>query len=645
MSKKLSNKISKKNKFDDKYITNVIQDVQEYGNNISIKELVKFLTYATEQYYNTDNPVISDLVYDKLETILRKRDKDNSYFKNIGAQVAEKDKVKLPCFMGSLEKIKPDNNLLDKWVKKYKGPFVLSDKLDGISALILKKNNKSYMYSRGDGEYGQDISHLIKLLKLDLSELPEDVCIRGELIMSKDDFQDNLASEMKNARNAVGGIVNAKKNINKEVVKYTNFIAYSIIDQDLTQEEQMKLLKKYKFKVATYKVVKELNYEYLTEYFEKRRKDSDYEIDGIVVFDNSRSYENVKGNPDYGFAFKVLLEEQKAEAIVEDVEWNVSKDGYIKPRIRIKPVKLVGTVITYATAFNAKYVVDNKLGPGAIITIVRSGDVIPDIVEVVKSAKEPKMPDIAYKWNKTKVDIIVKKESNAMRIKQLAHFFKTLEIKNIDEGIITKLVENNYDTVIKIISGDLEEMANIEGLGKKSIEKIMTNINTAFQDVKLEVLMAATNLFGRGMGEKKLKLVLEDHQDILTKEYEEKELLDMLLSVEGFSNISAEKFINGLEKFKDFYEELNKIVKIKLSSMKKKGKLFENKNIVFTGFRDKNLKEYITDNGGKVTDSVSKNTSLVIYIGEDKSSKIKKAEDLKIEIIKLEDFKKKYKII
>jgi NAD-dependent DNA ligase len=178
----------------------------------------------------------------------------------------------------------------------------------------------------------------------------------------------------------------------------------------LTQEEQMKLLKKYKFKVANYKVVDKLNYEFLTEYFEKRRNKSDYEIDGIVVFDNSRPYENVQGNPDYGFAFKVLLEEQKAEAIVEDVEWNVSKDGYIKPRIRIKPVKLVGTVITYATAFNAKYVVDNKLGPGAVITIVRSGDVIPDIVEVIKPSKEPKMPDIAYKWNKTKVDIIVKRK-------------------------------------------------------------------------------------------------------------------------------------------------------------------------------------------------------------------------------------------
>jgi NAD-dependent DNA ligase len=92
-------------------------------------------------------------------------------------------------FYGFIRKIKPDNNLLDKWVKKFKGPYVLSDKLDGISALIVNKNNKSYMYSCGDGEYGQDISHLIKLLKLDVSELPEDICIRGELIMSKKDFE------------------------------------------------------------------------------------------------------------------------------------------------------------------------------------------------------------------------------------------------------------------------------------------------------------------------------------------------------------------------------------------------------------------------------------------------------------------------
>ena len=165
----------------------------------------------------------------------------------------------------------------------------------------------------------------------------------------------------------------------------------------------------------------------------KRRKESNFEIDGIVVIDSSKPYKNSKKNPKYGFAYKTVLTDQIAEVKVLDVLWDISMDGYLKPRLLVETVRLVGVDINYVTAFNAKFVEDNKLAPGSIIKLVRSGDVIPHILEVIKESPtgKAKMPDIPYKWNKSKVDIIIKnkkgKYGNDIKIKLFNHFFKTLK--------------------------------------------------------------------------------------------------------------------------------------------------------------------------------------------------------------------------
>ena len=104
-------------------------------------------------------------------------------------------------------------------------------------------------------------------------------------------------------------------------------------------------------------------------------------------------------NPEHAFAFKMVISDQVAEAKVVDVEWNISKTGYLKPRVEIEPIRLGGVTIKHATGFNGNFIESNKIGIGAIIEIIRSGDVIPYIKSVITPAETAKMPNIPYKWN------------------------------------------------------------------------------------------------------------------------------------------------------------------------------------------------------------------------------------------------------
>jgi DNA ligase (NAD+) len=641
-------------------INEIIKNPKKYAKKASIEELQHTLTLLSEAYYNIGESLVPDEVFDDLIDILRERDPDNNFLKKVGVPIkGTKEIVKLPFEMGSLSKIKPGGEELNKWIKKYKGPYFLSDKEDGVSAQIYKnQSGEIFMFSRGDGIEGQNITHLLKYVVSSkaLKKIQNGTSIRGELIISKENFK-KIDKQMKNARNAVAGLVNAK-NFNKDVAKITEFVSYSILNPRFHFKEQMKLLDEYGFKVVSHKFVKELTEDSLKEYLTERRKNSDYEMDGIVVADDSKVHPHIGGYPDYSFAFKMLLDDQIAITKVVEVLWDPSKDGYLKPKIKIEPVELLGTTVTYATAFNAKFIVDNKIGPGAKIKIVRSGDVIPYILEVIKGAKDgPQMPEFPHKWNSSNVDLILQDENNEngkqiVTTKLLIHFFSTMDVKYLSEGIITKLVENGYNSVAKIIKADKKKLAKIEGFGEKIIEKVYDEIDKAFKNVSLDTFMAATNQLGRNLGAKKIKEIIEIYPEILkekaeTKE-EKKKLYEKILKVPGFSEKLSEQFSNNFESFKKFYKEIANIKDIsrfeKIKIKKKEG-IFSGKSIVFTGFRDKSLENFIMDNGGKISSTVSSNTFMLIYAddADTNSSKFEKAKELKTKIIKKSDFVKEYK--
>jgi DNA ligase (NAD+) len=367
--------------------------------------------------------------------------------------------------------------------------------------------------------------------------------------------------------------------------------------------------------------------------------------------DNNMIYDVVEGNPKYGFAFKSIMKDQYAVAKVVDVEWDISRYGYIKPRIKIDPIKLVGVTVTYATAHNAKFIYDNKIGIGSKIKIIRSGDVIPKIMEVQTPSTDgkPKMPSIPFEWNETGVDIIVKtetKESNMITTtKQLVNTMKTLDVKYIDEGIMTKLVEKGYTNFIKILKAKHEAIYEI--IGEKMTDKIYTGLEHGLKNTQLHILMSASNYFGRGLGTKKLHVVTKKYPDIMSKTWDDEKLFKKINKLEGFQEKTTQKFVEGFTEFKKFFNKINKYINIEYlrepEDITVETNIFQNQKIVVTGFRDSAVLEFIEKNGGDISGSVSKNTSLVICIDDtEDTSKLKKAKELKIPIITKTDFINKY---
>jgi NAD-dependent DNA ligase len=149
----------------------------------------------------------------------------------------------------------------------------------------------------------------------------------------------------------------------------------------------------------------------------------------------------------------MVLSDQEAETQVVDVIWTASKDGYLKPRVRVVPVEIGGVTIEYATGFNGKFIQENKIGTGAVIQIIRSGDVIPYINKIITPATYPEMPEMKYTWTESKVDIIlVDKENDPVVLeKRITSFFQALQVEGLSGGYIKRLIEHGFNNIPKIL--------------------------------------------------------------------------------------------------------------------------------------------------------------------------------------------------
>ena len=610
------------------------------------KELVELLIKSDNQYYNLGKPIFDDNEYDEIKDYLKLIDKKNDYFKRIGADIPDDNKVKLPFFLGSQDKIKDDDKTLQKWINKYNSPssYIISEKLDGISCLIVYKNiNSIFIYTRGNGIYGQNISHLKKIISGIPLNIKDKIAVRGELIINKNNWG-KISHKGANARNIVAGFVNSK-NIDDEIAKYIEFVAYDVLEPRTNIETALITAEKYGFNVVKNIKLDYLSISNLYELYKKWKEMSKYEIDGLVITHNIIYKLKSGENPKYSFAFKSLRMQEQIIVIVTDIEWNVSKDKYLKPIVKFNEIKLNGVKIKQATGFNADYIVKNNIGIGSKLAIIRSGDVIPHIKEVITQSSKPLMPDIPYIWKGKDILLDSNKKNREQDIKIYSNFMKSLNIKGIGEGIITKLYDNSYDTLVKIINITKDELLLIDGFKDKSATNIITSLNTIKNKNCLE-LMNASNLFGRGLGEKKLNLIIQKYPYICSNQEEALKLKNAdLLMINGMGDITASLFISNLKSFYEFYNSLKIDIDIKTETETepKIDTKIENKykdNIyVFSGIRDKNLEKIITSSGGIISSTVSKKTTLVIVKSYDEETvKVKNAKLFNIPIIIYDEF-------
>jgi len=666
------------------------------GLNLELDLLEKLIIQAINDYYNTDKPLLSDNTFDILETILKEKKPNSKVFDKIGAPVINpEDAVKLPYYLGSLDKVKPNEKSLTKWITKHNKEILISEKLDGLSCLLVLANPNSIttdnigvkcngfqmnLYKHGDGFEGQDISHLLnnisiagntsnakdnqldkKAITKMIDNLPDGdkhIALRGEIIIKNSVYNAKYSKLYPKARSLIAGIVNSKKP-DVKIVKDMEIIFYEFIyPADMTFLEQFEIIAKFGFNVAKNKIYKTLVENQLPTILMEFKKASEYEIDGIVLDDSSQVFtRTTKKNPDYAVAFKMQLDDQIALTTVINVEYNISKHGTLAPRIEYKPVAIKGDMHQYTTGFNLKYIIDNNINIGTEIKIIKSGDVIPYIYEIVKASNEPLLPDkaIHWHWNETRVDGIIDDMENNddVRTKKIIAFFKVMKIDGIGEGVVNKLVNAGYDNIKTILELTPDIIAGLDGFQLKSA----TNVYNAFHKIidkpqPLERVMNASGVFTIGLGEKKYKMILDGIPKFFTKYIQAKGKISKedIINISGFSDKTADIFILGMPKFISWLN-LHSMIKIEnddtnssnheISISIPKGNKFAGMIAVFTGVRNADMEKKIVDGGGVIGSAISGKTTIVIAKDtSENSSKINKAREMGIKIVNIDDFSK-----
>jgi len=601
--------------------------------NQKLNELISLIENANNQY-RIGKPIMSDKEYDSLLDELNLLDPTNSIFNTIGFQVSDDRKSKLPIIMASMNKEKSVIDIL-KWAKlksiNLNSEVILTPKYDGLSLCVDEKNQ--FCWTRGDGTYGQKSNEHYKLIENKLQNNEIFKFTYGEVIMPKKVFLEKYSDEFANPRNLVAGLLNSKEP--SESLQDCLYIKYGgITDLKLTTKKEIldHLNENQTIKVQ-YEVVKisELNEELLISLF--KNWSQEFEIDGIIVEVNSLS-EQIKlgrddssNNPQYALAFKSEAFEQSAETEIIQIDWTISKGGFLKPVARLKPVKLDGVTISNVTCNNARFVKDMGLGSNAVVKIVRSGMVIPKIVKVLKPV-EFQMPDVPnIDWNENGVELMTLTETDEQRFKQTVSFFEILEVDNVGEGVVKQLWEAGYDSVKAILELTPDKLSKLEGFGKRKAMIVYSSIQSKIKDVQLSKLQHATGFF-KGLGSKKL---------LLLEHFETKPSVEEVVGIEGFAETSAQSYITSYDKFFDFIKELPVTIAKKVETIKVSNDL-DGMTFVFTGVRRYDLELVIESRGGKIGSGVSKSTThLVMKSVGSGSSKEKKAIELGVKIMTVSD--------
>jgi NAD-dependent DNA ligase len=328
----------------------------------------------------------------------------------------------------------------------------------------------------------------------------------------------------------------------------------------------------------------------------------------------------------------------------------------LKPRVRIEPIQLAGIRIEYATGFNGKFIQDNKIGLGALITMVRSGDVIPYIKSVTVPADHPQMPSVPYKWTDTLVDIVLENASTDSTVleKNITNFFVTLEVDGLSSGNIKRMMTAGLRSIPAILKSNKEDFEKVEGFKIKMIEKIYNSIQDKIKKATLLDIMVASGKLGRGLGKRKVAPILEKYPDILVRQgLTTGEKIDMIKGVDGIGENSAKEFIENIPHVLEFLKECGLEYKLQETNEPTSKEdirepidnPFYKKKVIMTKTRDKAIIDFIQKNCGILEENIKKDTFLLVVKSyEDTSSKTEYAKKHGIPILSVEDFKTKYSI-
>ncbi len=580
---------------------------------------------------------ITDRIFDKLVDFLREVYPRSSFLKKVGAPVKNKKlKVQLPIPMPSLDKRKPGN--VEEWLDTHKGPYVLSWKLDGSSLeFVYFKGKPVQVFSRGDGAIGGDISFLAPYMDIPQS-LPYKAAFRGEGIIPKALFTKHWKDEYDNPRAMANGITN--RTTPHAGMEHLDIVIYRQLFPAVKVSDGLKNAEREGFKTVPYAVFKNLDEATLVSSLNKRKTNPHYEIDGLVIAqDIATPIPKSNAKPDHAVAFKNDEEDDVAETKVVEVVWTPRRTGLIFPTVWIEPVRLSGVVVKKASGKSAARIVKLGIGPGAIIKIARSGDVIPDIRGVVKKVK-PQMPDIPYQWDGDNVWVKGNAEDHStIVVGRILHFFAALGVEKFKSATIQKFVDAGYDTVAKILALSPKQFVGMPGTSV-TMYQVLEQMDDAVENVPLPLLMYASGIFGSGFGSKRADAIVKAIPNVM-KYADMDELYYEILNLQGFDESTAEKFVRGLPKFKAWLKTVPRVTWVVPKQIK--GAL-TGQSVLFTGFRSKDLEATIKAKGGDIASSIGKATVLVTNDPNSTSAKAEGARQKGIPIMTPAQFMRKFNL-
>jgi NAD-dependent DNA ligase len=603
-----------------------------------INELKDKITKANEAY-RVGSPIISDSEYDKLIDELSLLSPDDELLTKVGHIIGDESrKSKLPIEMASMNKIKSMDDINDwcrlKGISKNE-VVIITPKFDGLSLCVDESTNEAW--TRGDGQFGQKSDLHYTLIKNKLQSVDKYFSYTyGEVMMSKKTFTEKYSSDFANPRNLVAGLLNSKEP--SKILTDCEYIKYGAVcvkdfstKQEILNEINSGQVVKVQYHICQ---ISDLTEELLIGLFHKFS--TEYEIDGLIIELNDLKLQDKLGretssnNPVWARAFKHSSFEQSAETEIVGITWNISKQGYLKPTLHVKPIRLDGVTVSNVTGNNARFVKDLGIGVGAKVVVKRSGMVIPIISDVITPV-DFQMPNVEnIDWNENGVELITLTETDEQKLKKIVAFFEILEADNVSEGVITQLWDAGYKTIKDILNLTISDLEKIDRFGKRKAQIVFNSIKKSVTGVQLSKLQHATGIF-KGLGSKKLALL---------EQFTSKPTLEQVMSIEGFAEISAKSYIDSYDEYFDFVKDLPITIEEKVKVVAVSSDL-EGKQFVFTGVRRPDLESVIESRGGKIGSGVSKNTThLVMKVVGSGSSKEKKAIDLGVEVITVEQLEK-----
>ena len=630
-------------------------------NSERIKELEILLDQWNYSYRFEGKQIVPDSIYDSHLEELADLDPDNKRVTKVGETPPDDDrKENLPLIMASMNKVKSYEEL-KSWMIKKGIPLTtilcITPKYDGLSILNDVKSSKAW--TRGDGAIGQNSDpHFKDVIGKYSKDKIESflqsyqhapfVYTTGEAIITKDIFLKKHSKTadpingFDNGRNRVGGLFNKYKKENKPSFNDVVYMRYGFYcGVDLDKNVQLDILNQYfNSPEVPYllKTVDQINSEYLRGVFDEWSKS--FEIDGLIIEVNDKTLRNsieserstkdnpLVMNPGYARAYKASFEEVK-ETTVIGLKLEVSKLGFVIPVAEVEPIMLDGAEVTNVTCNNAKMIYDLGIGKGAILKLMRSGMVIPYIVDVVKKSDEFYLfPTICpgcgttLIWNDTNTHLMCTNDNCTERkIKQITSFFDILDVKGVRETTFRQLYNSGYDTIKKILEMSIDDFKKIDRMGDSKASNVYDAIQSKIQGITLSKLQHASGLFtdptsGFSLGSRKL---------ILLEHFTQRPSVSEVIKIKGFSDSSALIYCSNYDKFFEWLKELPITIK-KDEPFQATGSKCVGKTFIFTGIRRKDLEQTIKEQGGKVVDSISRNcTNLIMKSIGSGSNKEKKA--------------------